>query len=229
MKQENFEYDEEYRQKLKEIMDKLKEHYGDPEPANRPDPVDSLITTILSQNTNDVNRDKAKKKLDKTFDSLQEILDADVEEVTEAVRIAGLGPTKAERIQTFLSMIREETGEFTLDHVNKMSKDEAKKYLQEFPGVGPKTAAVTLCFAFDRPVMPVDTHVHRLAKRFELIPEDMNRSKAHDVLEEQVPDDRIYEFHINLIKHGREVCKARNPKCQDSFMAEYCVNCVCRE
>mgnify|MGYP000553529243 CR=1 FL=1 len=229
MQKQKFDYGEEYQQKLQEIMDKLKEEYGDPEPASRPDPVDSLIKTILSQNTNDINRDKAKKKLDKTFDSYQEILDADVEEVTEAVRIAGLGPTKAERIQTFLRILKEERGEFSLDHVPEMEKEEAKNYLQEFPGVGPKTAAVTLCFAFDMPVMPVDTHVHRLARRFELIPDNMNRSKAHYILEREVPDERIYEFHINLINHGREVCKARNPKCQESFMSEYCVNCVCRE
>lgn len=229
MQKQKFEYGKEYQQKLQEIMDKLKEEYGDPEPAKRPDPVDSLITTILSQNTNDINRDKAKKKLDKTFDSYQEILDADVEEVIEAIRIAGLGPTKAERIQTFLRMLKEERGEFSLEHVPEMEKEEAKKYLQDFPGVGPKTAAVTLCFAFDMPVMPVDTHVHRLARRFELIPDNMNRSKAHDILEREVPDDRIYEFHINLINHGRKVCKARNPKCQESFMSEYCVNCVCRE
>lgn len=228
MTEENF-YDEEYRERLHEIMDLLKDHYGVPERAGRNDPVDSLITTILSQNTNDNNRDKAKKRLDERFDSYQEILDADVEEVTDAVRIAGLGPTKAERIQTFLEMIKEETGEFTLEHVNDMEKDEAKKYLQEFPGVGPKTAAVTLCFAFDLPVMPVDTHVHRLSQRLRLIPEGTPVDKAHDILEREVPDERIYEFHINLIKHGRAICTARNPTCQESFLADYCVNCVCRE
>lgn len=226
---EEIVYDEEYRQRLHEIMDILKENYGVPEASGRKDPVDSLITTILSQNTNDVNRDKAKKKLDQTFSSFQEILDADVEEVEEAIRIAGLGPTKAKRIQNFLKTIKEEQGDFTLEHVNDMEKQEAKDYLQKFPGIGPKTAAVTLCFAFDLPVMPVDTHVHRLARRLELIPESTSRSKAHDILEKEVPDNRIYEFHINLIKHGRAVCKARNPKCQESFLAEYCVNCPCRE
>ncbi|WEL19732.1 endonuclease III domain-containing protein [Candidatus Nanohalococcus occultus] len=228
MSEENF-YDEEYTERLNEIMDLLKEHYGVPEGARRDDPVDSLITTILSQNTTDQSRDKAKARLDEKFDSFQEILDADVEEVTDAVRIAGLGPTKAERIQTFLSMIKEERGEFSLDHVTDMGKEEAKQYLQEFPGVGPKTAAVTLCFAFGMPVMPVDTHVHRLSQRLRLIPEGTPVEKAHDILEREVPDDRIYEFHINLIKHGRAVCTARNPTCQESFLAEYCVNCVCRE
>lgn len=229
MKKENFEYGEEYEKRLHEIMDLLKENYGIPKESGRKDPVDSLIKTILSQNTNDDNRDVAKGRLDERFDSFQEILDADVEEVAEAVKPAGLGPTKAERIQTFLRMLKDEKGEFTLEHVRDMEKEEAKKYLQKFPGVGPKTAAVTLCFVFDKPVMPVDTHVYRLSKRFELIPENVSREEAHDILEREVPDDRIYEFHINLIKHGRRVCKARNPTCQESFLAEYCVNCPCRE
>ena len=226
---EKISYDEEYQKRLREIMNLLRENYGEPEPSGRTDPVDSLITTILSQNTNDTNRDKAKNKLDETFGSFQEILDAEREEVEEAIRIAGLGPTKSERIQTFLRMLKEERGEFSLDHVKDMDRKEAKEYLREFPGIGPKTAAVTLCFAFDMPVMPVDTHVHRLARRLELIPENSSRDRAHDILEREVPDGRIYEFHINLIKHGREVCTARNPTCQQSFLVEYCVNCPCRE
>jgi len=228
MDREEFTYGEQYDTRLHDIMDLLKQHYGVPEPAGRKDPVDSLITTILSQNTNDDNRDVAKQRLDERFDSCEAILNADVEDVAEAVRPAGLGPTKAERIQTFLRMLKEERGDFTLEHVRKMERDEAKRYLQKFPGVGPKTAAVTLCFAFDMPVMPVDTHVYRLAKRLQLIPEDTTRERAHDILEREVPDERVYEFHINLIKHGRRVCTARNPSCQESFLAEYCVNCPCR-
>lgn len=223
------EYNEEYTERLSQIIEALRGEYGKPEPAERSDPVDSLITTILSQNTNDSNRDVAKRRLDERFDSYSEILEADVEEVEEVVRPAGLGPTKAERIQTFLSMIVEERDEFSLEHVKDMDREEAKKYLTKFPGVGPKTAAVTLCFAFGMPVMPVDTHVHRLARRFELIPDSMGREKAHEILERETPDERIYEFHINLIKHGREVCTARNPSCEKSPLYEYCLNCQCRD
>jgi len=222
-------YDAAYHQRMDEVMDRLKEEYGEPERSGRSDPVDSLIRTILSQNTNDDNRDVAKERLDERFDSFQAILDADHAEVADAVRPAGLGPTKAERIQTFLRMLKEERGAFSLDHVPEMEKEEAKKYLQQFPGVGPKTAAVTLCFAFGMPVMPVDTHVYRLGKRLELLPEDISREEAHDILEREVPDDQIYEFHINLIRHGRAVCTARNPTCQQGVLAEYCVNCPCQE
>jgi len=224
-----FEYGEEYDQRLQEIFDLLHEEYGAPEPMDRDDPVDSLITTILSQNTNDVSRDRAKERLDERFKDFQAILDADTEDVVEAIKVCGLGPTKAERIQTFLRMLKEERGAFSLDHVPAMEKEEAKEYLQQFPGVGPKTAAVTLCFAFGMPVMPVDTHVYRLGKRLELLPEDISREEAHDILEREVPDDQIYEFHINLIRHGRAVCTARNPTCQQGVLAEYCVNCPCQE
>lgn len=225
----SFDPDAAYMDRLTTIMDRLKEEYGVPDRPDRDDPVDSLITTILSQNTNDTNRDRAKQQLDETYGSYQEILDADTDELADVIRIAGLGPTKAERIQTALSRIKEEKGEFTLDHVNAMGKEEAKAYLQDFPGVGPKTAAVTLCFVFGMPVMPVDTHVYRLAQRLDLIPQDVGRSKAHELLESVVPDDRIYEFHINLIKHGRAVCTAQNPSCQDSILARYCINCPCQE
>lgn len=225
----SFDPDDAYMERLRTIMDRLKDEYGVPERAERNDPVDSLITTILSQNTNDTNRDRAKTNLDATYDSFQEILDAETDELTDVIRIAGLGPTKADRIQTFLSMIKDEHGEFTLDHVESMDPEEAKAYLQDFPGVGPKTAAVTLCFVFDMPVMPVDTHVYRLSQRLDLIPHDVGRATAHDLLESVVPDDRIYEFHINLIKHGRRVCTAQNPSCQEGILADYCINCPCQK
>lgn len=229
MKKQNFHYDSEYRKRLREIMRRLKQHYGTPEPADRPDPVDSLITTILSQNTNDRNRDIAKKRLDQQFNSFQDILNADLEDLVEAVKPAGLGPTKAKRIQTFLRMLKNERGKFSLDHVRNMDRDQAKNYLRKFPGVGPKTAAVTLCFAFGMPVMPVDTHVYRLSKRLGLIPENVSREQAHEILEREVPDERIYEFHINLIKHGRRICTARNPTCQQSFLADLCQYCPCQQ
>lgn len=229
MKSDEFSYDEIYRERLRKVMDRLKDHYGVPERSDRSDPVDSLIKTILSQNTNDSNRDVAKERLDARFDTFEEILEADHEEVAEAVRPAGLGPTKAERIQTFLEMLHDERGEFSLDHVREMDVEEAKEYLQRFPGVGPKTAAVTLCFVFEMPVFPVDTHVYRVSKRTGLIPEDVSRERAHEILDGEVPDDRKFAFHINLIKHGREVCTARNPSCQESFLADMCRYCPCRE
>ena len=209
-------------EKLEKAMEVLNDTYGVPEPAGRDDPVHSIILTILSQNTNDRNRDVAAKRLFERFDSPEDILEADIKDIEEAVRPAGLGPTKARRIKSLLERIREEKGEITLDHVNKMGNEEAKKYLKSFDGIGPKTAAVTLLFVFDKPVMPVDTHVHRVSKRIGLIDRNTNRKKAHDILENMVPDDRIYEFHINLIRHGRKTCTARNPDCENCPLRDIC-------
>ncbi|MDY6771575.1 MAG: endonuclease III [Candidatus Nanohaloarchaea archaeon] len=229
MDSDEFVYDEAYSERLGEVMDRLRDFYGVPERESREDPVDSLITTILSQNTNDDNRDVAKERLEERFDGPAEILAADVDEVAEAVKPAGLGPTKAERIRTFLRMLKEERGKFSLDHVAEMEPDDAEEYLQRFPGVGPKTAAVTLCFVFGMPVFPVDTHVYRVSKRLGLIPEDVSRERAHKILDREVPDDRKYEFHINLIKHGRRFCTARNPSCQEGPIGDLCEYCSCRE
>lgn len=229
MTDSDFEYGQEYRERLEEVMDLLKEHYGIPERPEVEDAIGFAIQTILSQNTNDDNRDVAMDRFRERFDSYQEVLDAPMEDLVEAVRPAGLGPTKAERIVKFLQRIKKERGEFSLEHLEDMDKEEAKEYLTSFPGIGPKSAAVILCFNFEKSVIPVDTHVHRVSKRLRLIPDNATRKKAHKILEREVPDERMYEFHINLIKHGREVCTARNPSCQDSFLANLCVNCPCRE
>ncbi len=211
-----------FYEKLGKVEKALFEEYGYPEPPNRPEPVKSLIRTILSQNTNDRNRDIAAERLFEKFPTTEEILEADLKDVEEAVRPAGLGKTKAGRIQNFLRLVKEEKGEITLDHVVEMDKEEAKSYLQKFDGIGPKTAAVTLLFVFGKPVMPVDTHVHRLSKRIGLIPEKTSRKKAHDILEEVVDDEKMYRFHINLIKHGRSVCKARKPLCEKCVLKGLC-------
>lgn len=207
---------------MRDIMNALRDEYGIPEPSKRSDPVRSLIRTILSQNTNDRNRDIAADRLFKKFGSPEEILKADLDEVAEAVRPAGLGDTKAERIKNFLEVLMEERGEISLEHLREMNVEDAKNYLKRFKGIGPKTAAVTLLFVFGMPLMPVDTHVHRLSKRTGIIEKNCSRNRSHDILEEQVPDDRMYEFHINLIKHGRSVCKSRKPLCNKCVLRDLC-------
>ncbi len=207
---------------MRDIMNALRDEYGIPEPSKRSDPVRSLIRTILSQNTNDRNRDIAADRLFKKFGSPEEILKADLDEVAEAVRPAGLGDTKAERIKNFLEVLMEERGEISLEHLREMNVEDAKNYLKRFKGIGPKTAAVTLLFVFGMPLMPVDTHVHRLSKRTGIIEKNCSRNRSHDILEEKVPDDRMYEFHINLIKHGRSVCKSRKPLCNKCVLRDLC-------
>ncbi len=187
------------------------------------DPVATLVNTILSQNTNDVNRDTAYKRMRERFPSWEQVRDASEEEVVEAIRPAGLGPTKGPRIQGALRTITEREGDITLHFLHDMSTEEARQWLTDLPGVGPKTAAIVLCFALGKPAFPVDTHVHRVSQRLGLIPERTSREKAHDILEEIVPEELYYAFHLNLIAHGRAICHARNPECKQCMLLHACI------
>ena len=201
-------------------------------PWHARDPVATLVNTILSQNTNDVNRDTAYQRLQERFSKKgregeavpdwEQVRDATVEEVIEAIRPAGLGPTKAPRIQGALQTITEREGEITLGFLRDMSTEEARQWLTDLPGVGPKTAAIVLCFALGKPAFPVDTHVHRVSGRLGLIPENASREKAHDILEDIVPEDIYYPFHLNLIAHGRTICHSRNPACDRCVLRADC-------
>ncbi len=202
-------------EKIRKIYQKLLEKYGEPEPPSDMSGIDYLIETILSQNTNDINRDKAFESFKEKYgDDYQAVEEADHEELTETIRIAGLGPTKAERIQKALKIVREDQGGYSIEFLNGYSVEEAKKWLTKIPGIGPKTAAVILCFHFQKPVFPVDTHVHRLSNRWGLVPEGSSRTKVHDLMEEKVPDGIKYSFHILMIDHGRAECTARKEDCK---------------
>lgn len=210
------------QEKLAESMEQLHEHYGVPAPQDRPDPILSLIKVLLSHNTNDNNRDRAYNALMTQYESAEEIMNAPRDELADTISVAGLHNVKAQRIQETLTKIVELRGELDLDFIHEMSLDDAKDWLKQLPGVGPKSAAVVLNFTFGKSAMPVDTHVNRVSKRIGIIPESMSLDEAHDVLEGMTPDDRVYDFHINLIRHGREICKAPIPRCSDCFLNDIC-------
>lgn len=207
--------------RIREVADRLEETYGPPDKARR-DPLDELLLTILSQNTSDTNRDTAWASLQDTFPDREAVEAADREELEEAIRPAGLAGQKAAAIHGVLEGLREERGELDLDHLQTMDDDEALAYLTSFRGVGTKTAACVLCFALRRPVMPVDTHVHRVARRLGLVPENAGRNETHEVLNQAVPPELRYPLHIWLIRHGRAVCTARSPSCSDCSLADLC-------
>ena len=209
-------------QKILRIHNLLLAEYGD-RPWQPHDPVASLINTILSQNTNDVNRDQAFAQLRERFTTWEAVRDAPLEKLIDAVRPAGLAPTKAPRIQEALRRITAEQGEIDLGFLADLPVEEARAWLLDLPGVGPKTAAIVLLFALGRPAFPVDTHVYRLSRRLGLIPERTSREKAHELLEALVPPDLYYVFHLNLIAHGRAVCHARNPEHERCVLREECV------
>ncbi len=210
------------RSKYLRIYELLIGEYGEPEWRQHLPPVDELVSTILSQSTSDTNRDKGFYALKERYSNWELVIDAPVEDIRDTIRPAGLANQKAPRIQNALRTVREETGEISLDFLNELSRDEAMDWLVALPGVGPKTASIVLLFAFGRPAFPVDTHVHRLTKRLGLIGPKVNADKAHGLLESMGDADTYYAYHLNLIRHGRQVCQARNPRCADCFLQEEC-------
>ena len=190
--------------------------------------VEQLLTTILSQNVADANTERAAEALFSTYDDFAAIETAPHDDLAETIRVAGLPDQKAARIQRSLVAVREETGgAYSLAFLDAMPTDEAKAWLTEIKGVGPKTASVVLNFHFGKPTMAVDTHVERVSKRFGLVPESTSNARAHDLLDELVPDDLIYPLHVLLITHGREFCYARSPDCENPVCARYCACEAC--
>ena len=181
-----------------------------------------MINTILSQNTNDLNRDRAYHALRAKFPTWEAVRDAPPPQVIAAIKSAGLANQKGPRIQKVLRRITEERGELDLNFLRDWSTEDAKAWLTSLDGVGPKTASIVLLFALGKPAFPVDTHIHRVTGRLGLIPPKTSADKAHDILEELVPPEWYHSFHLNVIEHGRQVCKAQRPLCERCGLQKYC-------
>ena len=203
-------------------MEMLGQEQGPVEWAPRHDPASELVYTVLSQHTSDINSERAYDKLMETFRSLDAVAQAEVEDIEEAIRPGGLAKIKAPRIRAILRQVREEVGSYDLSFLGQMALPDAKAWLMKLNGIGPKTAAVILCFSLGMPAMPVDTHIFRVAKRLGLIGKKVNAEKAHDVLEATVPPEDVFAFHMYLIRHGRTVCKAIRPRCGECALAWGC-------
>jgi endonuclease-3 len=209
------------RARVRAIRDRLRELYG--RPVNNPHghPIAELVRTILSQNTNDRNRDVAYERLRAALPTWVDVRDADVEVVEEAIRPGGLAPSKAPRIQQVLRELPTEDDEPTLDWLAGADRDEAIRFLVELPGVGRKTAACVMIFALGRPEIPVDTHVYRVGGRLGLFPERASFERAHDEMLAITDPEAAYELHINLITHGRRVCRPK-PRCDECGLRRMC-------
>ncbi|MSP78148.1 MAG: endonuclease III [Dehalococcoidia bacterium] len=205
-----------------EVLRLLRSQQGELEWARRYEPVDELMITILSQHTSDLNAERAYKALKAEFHSWDTAADADTVTIERAIRTAGLSKQKAPRIREVLRTIRERRGVLDLEFLKDLSLSEAKKWLQSLNGVGPKTAAVVLCFSFGLPAMAVDTHVYRVSRRLGLIGPKVNVGQAHILLEEMVPPEKVYPFHVYLIMHGRRICKAQRPLCESCVLNQIC-------
>jgi len=207
---------------LYEPVDRTARHGADPT-AEPGEGVRQLVTTILSQNVADENTRRASEALFDRYDDFAAIEAADHEALRETIRVAGLPDQKAARIQRALTAIRAETGgAYSLAFLDAMATDDAKAWLTDIKGVGPKTASVVLNFHFGKPTMAVDTHVERVSKRFGLVPESASNQTAHDALDAVVPDELTYPLHVLLIRHGRTHCSARNADCDNPVCERYC-------
>ena len=209
-------------EKAREIGELLEQEYGRPAPRRRLSPLDELVLTILSQHTSDMNSDRAFAALKESFDSWEAVRDAAVDQIANAIKSGGLARMKAPRIKELLLRLDTERGSLDLDFLHDMELEEARSYLLTLGGVGPKTAACVLLFSCGKPAFPVDTHVHRVARRLGLIGPKATADEAHRLLEEMVPPDEVYTFHVNLITHGRRICKAQRPLCEQCILAPRC-------
>lgn len=196
--------------------------FGEPTWREDLSPVDELISTILSQNTNDLNRDRAFGLLRARFPAWEHVRDAPREQVIDAIRPAGLANQKGPRIQQVLRAITEERGSLDLSFLSGMDVEEARAWLMRFNGVGPKTAAIVLCFSLNKPAFPVDTHIYRVTGRIGLRPPGMTVEQAHPYLEGLFPPEAYYAAHLNLIRLGREICGARRPNCAACPIRDLC-------
>jgi len=210
------------RQRLRTIARRLARAHGPVPPPRRLAPLDELVLTILSQNTSDTNRDRAYADLRRAFRRWDNVADAPVPAIATAIRRGGLAPTKAPRIRAALRSLRDRGIRLDDRGLRGIDDRELWELLVGLPGVGPKTAACVLLFSLDRPYFPVDTHVHRVAKRLGLVPERSTAVAAQAALQDAVPPSEVYELHMQLIRHGRHVCVARRPRCGECVLSDIC-------
>ena len=208
--------------RVRAVHRRLIAHQGRPSPKPRLPIIDELVLTLLSQNTSDSNSSRAFASLKERFTTWDDVMLAPVDEIADAIRPGGLADQKAPRLRRILKEIDAREGGLDLSRLHERSDQEVDQYLVSLPGVGPKTAACVLTFSMGRAAFPVDTHVHRIVRRLGWIPEKLSADTAHRQLTPRTPPEIRYELHMALIRHGREVCKARSPQCNECVLFDLC-------
>ncbi len=206
----------------KEVIELLAAQHGELPQRPRRDPLDELVLGVLSQNTSDVNSDRAFAHLKRAFPTWQSVVEAPTSRVEDAIRPGGLAPTKSLRLKAMLAEVLRRRGSFDLSFLGEKPLDEAEAWLTSLPGVGPKTAAVVLLFSLGRLAFPVDTHVHRVLRRLGLAPPGASATQAQAMWEPRLRPDEVYPFHLYLILHGRRTCVARRPRCPACNLRRRC-------
>lgn len=201
---------------------RLEAAYGEPSPQRHMDPLDELILTVLSQNTSDVNSHRAFNNLKRAYPTWGKVLRANQDKLAETIRVAGLSEIRAARIQEVLRQIKSRFGSLNLAPLSSIGSTEAYEFLKSLTGVGPKTAACVMLFSLRKPFMPVDTHIRRVSVRLGLIEEKSTTERAQQFFMRSLPESKLYAFHINMIRHGRTICRARNPLCPRCVLNPRC-------
>jgi endonuclease-3 len=209
-------------QDIRAVQRRLRADQGRFVPKPRLPVVDELVATVLSQHTSDTNSERAFAQLKAKFPTWEQVADAPVDEVADAIRCGGIADQKARRIQQLLAAIEEREGSLDLSRLHGLDDAAVESYLQSLPGVGPKTAACVLLFSMGRPAFPVDTHVHRIARRLGWVPANATADRAHQLLAVAVPPGITYDLHIAMITHGRTVCRAQQPRCDGCVLRDLC-------
>ncbi|HVG31995.1 MAG TPA: hypothetical protein VM911_02910 [Pyrinomonadaceae bacterium] len=204
------------------IIQNLERAYGVPENRRASDPLDMLVKIVLSQATSDTNSHRTFAALKKRFPTWEQALRARESTIADVIRSGGLANQKAAVIKSILRQIKHEHGTLDLSFLHELSAEEATTYLSEFRGIGPKTVACTLLFACRKEVFPLDTHIFRILRRVGLIPQKSTDLRAHELMNRLVPEGKFYSFHVNLIRHGRALCRPREPLCERCPIVEYC-------
>jgi endonuclease-3 len=208
---------------LRYIIQNLERAYGVPENKwTGWDPLDMLVAVILSQATSDANSERTYDALKARFPEWEQVLRAREQTLVDTIRLGGLANQKAAVIRSLLKQVKEQHGSFDLSFLKKMPARDAVRYLSQFRGVGPKTVACTLLFSCGTDVFPLDTHIFRILRRVGLIPAKCSDAFAHEVMDRIVPTGKFYSFHVNLIRHGRKLCRPREPVCDRCPIVEYC-------
>ncbi len=205
-----------------EIINELSAIYGEFEQIPRYNALDELIFTVLTQHTSDLNAEKAFDRLRETIPTWDEVMVADQQAIADAIYHGGMSNQKSKRIKDILADILDRHGELEIEFLREYPLEEARTWLMDLPGVGPKTAAVVMAFALGMPAFPVDTHIHRVSKRLGLIEEKTTADAAHPILEAKVAPDLRFQLHMQLITHGRQICKARRPLCGECPLSSRC-------
>jgi endonuclease III len=208
---------------VREIHRRLRRALGPLDPPVRRDPIEELVLTVLSQNTSDVNRDRAFEAMRRRYPTWKRLARADPHDLAEAIKPGGLSNIKAPRILAILREIaRRDGGSLDLEWMRRATVPQIRDYLTSLPGVGPKTAACVLAFSLERPALPVDTHVYRVAARLGFFDPKVDAARAHEIMDAAVPPNLRVGMHVGLIRLGRQICKPGRPRCEDCPLTDVC-------